>query len=99
MLYMYSIWLFSLCFGVLAQCCRHVSYIADMKAVYSALVFCLFLSMVAVGLQIAASITQGWKIIEGEHLVQKAPWVSPSQFGMNENDTKHVCLQFIYFHL
>lgn len=60
-----------------------------MKGVYSALVFCLFLSMVAVGLQIAASITQGWKIIEGEHLVQKAPWVSPSQFGMNENDTKH----------
>lgn len=52
--------------------------------------------MVAVGLQIAASITQGWKIIEGEHLVQKAPWVSPSQFGMNENDTKHVCSRFIY---
>lgn len=63
-----------------------------MKGVYGALVLCLFLSMVAFGLQIAASVTKGWKIIEGEHLVQRSPWVTPAMFKMEENENKHAAI-------
>lgn len=69
-------------------------FFTAMKGIYCSMVLCLFLALVALGLQIAASVTQGWKIIEGEHLIQRAPWVTPSMFKMGENETKHVSVHY-----